>query len=719
MKKRYIVSTFLMAGLIMALGSPFLAFGAETLLASYETGQDNSEDMASDNWYVGVGQSFKTPNDETSYNLTSAHPYIKKTSTPTGTFNAYLYSEKHATAYGTDSLPDQLLATSDAVNVSSVDTNYSYIPFAFSGAEQYEMSPNTAYVIVVKYINTNQATGKISWGADFSAPSYAGNNSGAQPDWTVYNTIDSLFKVYGEEAGAPAPTVSAIDPVSGYDNGALSGIEITGTNFVATPTVKLTKAGESDITCSGTTWASPTSLTGISCDITGVALGDWIVKVINPDAQFGTLIDGFEVLEYIPTGNNYTSQTNKSVEGTTFFNGVIQNLNSTTTASTFIADDIYSVKVRLKVHKTNANQYLELGIRQCEAPNTNGNCSILRSVFYVSMASTSIQNDIWTDYIFATSTPITQTTNQKDYLIEIQSNYGGVAVAGASTNIYPNGALYQYGGSATSSPDPIDLYFVFNPIIPNDTISITYPSNNSTDIQPFSDYRGQYTNSSSRANYYDYDFRVSTGTQPFLSNDAYNLDFSMLDWTASSTRDWQFRQGVYDTLNSGGTYYAQIRMKVHNSETITATSSIIKFTMADTLNSYQEDTSVSGELLGAVNTASTTSYGLNDSCEAQSGFLSYSSCILFSFLFTPHESTLNNWSLLKSELSLKPPFGYFTVYQAIISGLTTATTSSAVELADISALSVPLLNPLKAIFTMIIWFLFSWSTFTRLKYIQL
>jgi len=90
-------------------------------------------------------------------------------------------------------------------------------------------------------------------------------------------------------------TVTAISPNSGYNNASVSLTSITGTGFVAGATVKLTKASQSDITCTGTTVASATSITGGSCPITGAITGAWNVVVTNTDTGSGTLSNGFTI----------------------------------------------------------------------------------------------------------------------------------------------------------------------------------------------------------------------------------------------------------------------------------------------------------------------------------------------------------------------------------------------------------------------------------------
>ena len=94
---------------------------------------------------------------------------------------------------------------------------------------------------------------------------------------------------------ATAPTVTAISPDS-MNRGNTVWPTITGTGFMSGATVKLTKAGESDIIATNIVVNSPTSINcKIELPLQGKHKGSWNVVVTNSDGQFGTLVDGFEV----------------------------------------------------------------------------------------------------------------------------------------------------------------------------------------------------------------------------------------------------------------------------------------------------------------------------------------------------------------------------------------------------------------------------------------
>ena len=90
------------------------------------------------------------------------------------------------------------------------------------------------------------------------------------------------------------PTVTSITPGSGKSGTTVSITNLAGTDFQSGATVKLTKSGEPDIHATGVTVGSSTQITCLF-NLAGASTGQWNVIVANPDAQSGTLSNGFEV----------------------------------------------------------------------------------------------------------------------------------------------------------------------------------------------------------------------------------------------------------------------------------------------------------------------------------------------------------------------------------------------------------------------------------------
>jgi hypothetical protein len=96
-----------------------------------------------------------------------------------------------------------------------------------------------------------------------------------------------------------APIVTAIDPSTAVNTGSVS-VTISGANFVAGATAKLSLSGEADII------GINVAVTGsgkITCafDITGAKGGLWNVTVTNPDGRSGTLPSAFKITYAAPT----------------------------------------------------------------------------------------------------------------------------------------------------------------------------------------------------------------------------------------------------------------------------------------------------------------------------------------------------------------------------------------------------------------------------------
>ncbi len=102
-----------------------------------------------------------------------------------------------------------------------------------------------------------------------------------------------------------APTVTVMNPATGVAGDQLSGVSITGTNFIpgTTPSVWLAKTGEHNINATNVVVGSTSQIT---CDIALTPYlnslpGKWDLVVENPDGQAGTKIAAFSLTNPGPT----------------------------------------------------------------------------------------------------------------------------------------------------------------------------------------------------------------------------------------------------------------------------------------------------------------------------------------------------------------------------------------------------------------------------------
>ena len=142
-----------------------------------------------------IGQSFT---NVSSQKLTSCIFYLIKNGSPTGNAYAELWSETHSTNYGVDSIPNILLATSEAFDVSNLTTSFTLVTFNFIGSNVKTLNSNTYYVIIFKF-DGGDATNNVKVGADNSSPLHSGNltYSDYAVSWLSLSTNDICFYVYG------------------------------------------------------------------------------------------------------------------------------------------------------------------------------------------------------------------------------------------------------------------------------------------------------------------------------------------------------------------------------------------------------------------------------------------------------------------------------------------------------------------------------------------
>ena len=173
-----------------------------TLIDSYsESNYSQDIDLSSD--VQQEAQSFTGNGDS----ITSCRFYLKKSGTPTGNLYAKIYT--HSGVYGTSSVPTGgPLATSDALDISTLSTSYELVEFTFS--TPYATIGDTNYVLSL------EATTAVSVyiGVDNVSPSHSGNRSYnfLGMGWEKDNTRDICFYVYGVE-NLETPTIGESYPL--------------------------------------------------------------------------------------------------------------------------------------------------------------------------------------------------------------------------------------------------------------------------------------------------------------------------------------------------------------------------------------------------------------------------------------------------------------------------------------------------------------------------
>lgn len=164
---------------------------------------------------IGAGQSF-TGDGKT---VETVKFYLQKVNSPTGNICAKIYSEQHATAFGTDSVTNTLLATSDSYDVSTITASFTLITFTFSGSNRITLTNGTKYCVMCENVDLTGASTGINIGYDDTSPTHSGNYIQNWFGTSADATKDTCFYLY---TSTPVPTSTDdvfIDSSSGFGSG--------------------------------------------------------------------------------------------------------------------------------------------------------------------------------------------------------------------------------------------------------------------------------------------------------------------------------------------------------------------------------------------------------------------------------------------------------------------------------------------------------------------
>ena len=130
----------------------------------------------------------------------------------------------------------------------------------------------------------------------------------------------------------PAPTLVAVTPDTGLNNGPIAITNLSGTNFLPGAAVTLQKTGQADIGAAFVNVMTPEMIT-CTVNLTGAPPGAWNVSIMNTDGQEAVLPGAFAVVYPPPTltgivpGSGIIGETlPATIEGTGFLPGCMANL---------------------------------------------------------------------------------------------------------------------------------------------------------------------------------------------------------------------------------------------------------------------------------------------------------------------------------------------------------------------------------------------------------
>jgi len=212
----------------------------------------------------------------------------------------------------------------------------------------------------------------------------------------------------------PLPQITSVDPVSATNAGGVTGVILSGGNFLTTGTteVKLTKAGQTDLLGTNVSVVSATQITA-DFDLLGADMGQWTVIVTNPDGQSGTLTNGFEVLTSL-TAPTLVSIAPPEGGNTQTIQSTLYGTNFITTGTTIVKltkaghSDIIAGAVHV-ISTTQMTVIFDLngaagGLWNVMVTNPNGEGAMMRDSFTIHVDKLEIYLPLVTNK-YATSTP--------------------------------------------------------------------------------------------------------------------------------------------------------------------------------------------------------------------------------------------------------------------------------------------------------------------------
>jgi PKD repeat protein len=197
----------------------------------------------------------------------------------------------------------------------------------------------------------------------------------------------------GFEIQTTTPSVTSIDPTTGFNSSSLKSMTIDGSGFwpgSSTTGVVLRRSGFTDIGGTNITVLSPAQIT-CTFDLTGHAAGPWDIVVTNPDGKTATLPGAFEIFPPVPavtaitpaSGVNITTIDITNLAGSGFWPGSLTGviLNGTGYAD-ITATDVTVVDGTTITCRFNIAGELE-GFRNVVVTNPDGQVAMLTNGFRI------------------------------------------------------------------------------------------------------------------------------------------------------------------------------------------------------------------------------------------------------------------------------------------------------------------------------------------------
>lgn len=135
--------------------------------------------------------------------LSSVFFKLRKSGSPTGNIIAKIYA--HSGTFGTNSVPTgAALASSNTIDVSTLQTSDTIVGFNFSDANKITLVNGTKYCVVFEYLGVGSAANNTLIAEDTTAGTHGGNRATYNITtalWTASSTTDVVFSVIVDGSG--------------------------------------------------------------------------------------------------------------------------------------------------------------------------------------------------------------------------------------------------------------------------------------------------------------------------------------------------------------------------------------------------------------------------------------------------------------------------------------------------------------------------------------
>jgi len=199
------------------------------------------------------------------------------------------------TAY--DNAPPMITPYQDNVIISSADTGR--YPYANSGGCEITVSSDAYVKSYAQIKSSTSGVRTVGFYTTYKTKAqiytiHVEKSDGTCPSQSNFK-IDEVAVTVEKGVPPPSPTISGINPATGFNTTSVWIWNLAGTNFLDGATVKLNRTGYADITGTSVTVLSPTQ---IECafNLTNRIAGSYKIVVTNIDGQKGVLANGFTVI---------------------------------------------------------------------------------------------------------------------------------------------------------------------------------------------------------------------------------------------------------------------------------------------------------------------------------------------------------------------------------------------------------------------------------------